>query len=214
MPHYAPWLQLTRWCVELTKLSKSEPHPKKKSKGRTLAMLLLLILCSFIVAGQTWYEVTVSPNDEIVVLKNFDGYTAYSWLSPMLLVCLATVSVAALISRTGSRIVLAVGLFTSCLLSVFGANAVFNRDLGGVAKQLESSTGIAASHGFSGLEIKTTLSAYLGLTLFLLATAVFLYCLIAQNSWAIRASVNRAQASKKSSKSQPKDSIAIWDHQR
>lgn len=179
-----------------------------------LSTLLLLILASFMYSGQTWYEVTMSPNDEIVLLKSFDGFTAYSWLSPILLVCLAAAAVSALISRNGSRIVLAFGFLISSLLLVLVLSAVFNQDLGGVAKQLEISTGIAATHGITGLGFHTTQFAYLSLALIFLVAATFLYCLITQKSWAIRATYARAQAPRKSSRSEPKDSIAIWDDQR
>jgi hypothetical protein len=191
-----------------------------------LGTLLLVIVASFFLAGQPWYEVTMSPNDEELLLKSFDGFSAYGWLSPMLLVCLAAAAVAALINGLGSRLVLCFGFLVSTATAFLTANAVAVQDLTGVKQELESATGVAATHGISGLGIQSTQFAFLSSTSLCLVAAVYLYSLITQASWVITPSSVKAPNTKTSmasnskpakpirSKSTPKDSISIWDEQR
>lgn len=180
-------------------------------------------------AGQPWYGVTMAPNDEVVTLQNFDGFTAYSWLSPMLLVCLAAVAVAALMTRYGAQITLSLGFLNAALITLLSANAISNQDLGGVSKQIESATGIAATHGIDGLQIQTLQSAYLSLFVFSLIALGFIYAVIVAPRWPIRPSSRtrtsgsvkkskldreRAKLNTSTSELATKDSISIWDEQR
>ena len=225
MLHFGLWQRLAQWCVELTELVQSK-RVNSRSKSRTLGFLFILIIVAFILAGQSWFLVLMSPNDEIVTLKNFDGFTAYAWLSSMLLVCLATAAVASLLSGFSSRAVFGFGFLVSALMTFMVASSVIVQDLGGVSKELESATGIAATHGLSGLQIETSQAAYLSLISLGLVSAGFLYAMFTQKSWTSNSSRTKLKAAKsrptgkgKSSspakaKQSPKDSIAIWDEQR
>ncbi len=192
---------------------------------------MLLILASLFLAGQSWYEVSMSPNDEVVTLKSFDGFTAYAWLSPILLVCLAAVAVAVLLSGIGSRVILGFGFLVSCLVAFLVARSVTTQDLGGVTKELESATGIAATHGITGLQIQTTQFAFLSLSTLLAVAGYFLYTLLSHKTWAMKSSSRtprngvgktngqiKSAGSSSAGSSKPKpasnDSIAIWDEQR
>lgn len=192
---------------------------------------MLLILASLILAGQSWYEISMSPNDEVATLKSFDGFTAYAWLSPILLVCLATVAVAALLSGLGSRVILGFGFLVSCLVAFLVARSVTTQDLGGVTKELESATGIAATHGITGLQIQTTQFAFLSLLAFCAVAGTFLIALLSQKTWALKSISGtprngkgqtngqmKSAGSSSAGSSKPKpasnDSISIWDEQR
>ena len=191
-------LQRTQWSDELT---------SRLSKGKSLGLISVLVIAAFIFSGQDWFLVSMAPNDEAVILKNFDGYTAFAWLSPLLLVCLAAVLTTA-ISVNRTRVAsLAVGLLAGLGLATLSLIGVLGQDLSGVAKQIEAATGIAATHGITDLLITTQPSAWLAIGVFLLLSLAFAAAIGSQGTWVVK---QRA-----ATKAAPeKDSISLWDEQR
>ena len=110
--------------------------PLNLSKGRSLGLISFLLMAGFFLAGQTWYLVSMTPSDEAITLRGFDGYSSYPWISPLLLVCLAALATSA-ISSGGTRITsLSVGIGSSFLLAVLSTISISTQDLSGVAKAL------------------------------------------------------------------------------
>ena len=179
------------------------------TKGRSLGLILLMLIGSFALAGQTWYLVSMSPNDETVTLKSFDGYSTYAWVSPLLLVCLAAMATSA-ISASATRLVsLWVGAVSSIALTLLSALSISRQDLSGVAKELETATGIAATHGITGLDIATQPLAPASIGVFAVLSVVFLVAIFASRHWKAKAVKATRQAGRPA-----KDSISLWDEQR
>ena len=179
------------------------------TKGRTLGLIALMLIGSFAVAGQTWYLVTMSPNDETVTLKNFDGYSTYAWISPLLLVCLAAMATSA-ISTGATRISsLWVGALGSATLTTLSALSIAKQDLSGVAKELEAATGIAVTHGISGLDTMSQPMAPVSIGVFSVLCLAFVLAVFASKKWKTRAAKPNRQNARAA-----KDSISLWDEQR
>jgi hypothetical protein len=179
------------------------------TKGRSLGLIVLMLIGSFALAGQTWFIVSMSPNNETVALRNFDGYSSYAWVSPLLLVCLAAMATSA-ISTSATRIVsLWVGALSSISLTLLSSVSISRQDLSGVAKELEAATGIAATHGITGLDIATQALAPLSIGVFGALGLVFILAILASKHWRARAVKVSRQAGRP-----VKDSISLWDEQR
>lgn len=189
-----------QWCAELT---------SGLSKGRSLSILSLTVLAGFVISGQEWFSVSMSPNDESVTLQNFDGYTSYAWLSPLLLVCLAATSTAAISASKTRLISLVVGAVSSALLLLLVFRAVLFQDLSGLAKEIEAATGIAATHGVSDLAVTTQLPAWLAIGVFALICLTFAGMIFWQRGWVAK----KPNTGARKIKAEP-DSIALWDEQR
>lgn len=181
----------------------------KFNKGRSLGLIALALIGSFALAGQTWYQVSMSPNDQTVTLKNFDGYSAYGWISPLLLVCLAALATTAISASMTRYLSLLVGTLSALGLTVLSSLAVGSQDLAGVASELETATGIAATHGISGLEISTQALALAAIGVFGLVALTFAAAMLAQRNWVVKLQTQPRKASKP-----VKDAISLWDEQR
>jgi hypothetical protein len=179
------------------------------TKGRSIGLILLMLIGSFALAGQTWYLVSMAPNDETVALKGFDGFSAYAWVSPLLLVCLAAMATAA-ISSAGPRVAsLWTGAISSFALTLLSSLSISRQDLSGLAKEIETATGIAATHGISGLDIATQPMAPLSIGVFGALFVVFLLSIFTSRHWRAKITKTARQANRP-----VKDSISLWDEQR
>ena len=183
--------------------------PSNFTKGRSLGLLALLLISSFSLAGQTWYLVSMSPNDETVTLKSFDGYSSYAWISPLLLVCLAAMATSAISSAATRLVCLGVGAVSSVALTLLAVASISRQDLAGVGKELETATGIAATHGITGLEIATQPLATASIGVFGLLSMVFVLAIFGSRYWKAKV----AKATKQTDRP-VKDSISLWDEQR
>jgi hypothetical protein len=179
------------------------------TKGRSLGPILLMLIGSFALAGQAWYLVSMSPNDETVTLKSFDGFSAYAWVSPLLLVCLAAMATSAISSGAMRLVSLCSGAASSFALTFLAGFAISTQDLAGLARGLETATGIAATHGISGLTITTQPFALLSVGTFVLTCVFFILAVFTSKNW-----VSRAGTPSHSSQVQTKDTISLWDEQR
>ncbi len=181
----------------------------KLTKGRSLGLIALMLIGSFALAGQTWYLVSMSPNDETVTLKSFDGYSAYAWVSPLLLVCLAAMATSAIAAAATRMVSLWVGALSSLALTLLSGIAISCQDLTGVAKELEIATGIAATHGVSGLDIATQPLALASIGFFAVLSLIFVFAIFASRHW-----INRIVKGTRKASRPVKDSISLWDEQR
>lgn len=180
------------------------------AKRSVLGAITLFLITGFILSGQTWYQVTIRPDDSAVVLRNFDGYSAYPWISPLLLVALAAFSLASLMKAKARGIVFAMGSLFSVVLLSLTTIALATQDLRNVQTLLEDATGIAASHGLETFEISVGPAAQISLVSFTLMALSFSLAVIAQAKWLKSQTL---QSTKKVS-GRATDSISLWDQQR
>ena len=152
----------------------------------------------------------MQPDESVVVLKNFDGYSTYPWISPFLLVALAAFSLASLMKAKARGIVFAIGSLFSIVLLSLTTIAVATQDLRNVQSLLEEATGIAASHGLDSFEISLGPAAQLSLLSFALMALSFFLAAIAQAKWL----KSQTQQSTKKVIGRETDSISLWDEQR
>lgn len=188
-------------------------QPKNLTRGRTLGAIALLILIALISSGQSWYQIAMAPNDQQVVIQEFDAYTTYPWISPLLLVCLLALAVTALtvgITRTAA---LSLGLAGSALLSFLSISAISSQDLTGLSDELEKATGIAATHGIKDLQIQTLHSPWFSLAAYCLIAILFGITIYLQRNWRTKVRPSAARP-KKATSLDLKDSISLWDEQR
>ena len=127
----------------------------------------------------------------------------------MLLVCLAAIATSSIstgVARLTSFIVGAVSSFVVALLSAF---SIITQDLSGMSRELETATGIAATHGITGLQITTQPMAAVSIGVFLILSLTFGRTSISSKNWKSKPSQANRQGQKPL-----KDSISLWDEQR
>lgn len=180
------------------------------SRGRSLALLVLLQVTAWISASQGWFQVTMAPNDDSVLLKSFDGFSAFAFISPLLLVTLASFIVGLLSKATVRSIAFALAAISQVILTIVSGIKVAASDLSGVAKQIEAATGIAMSHGISDVTIALQPAAFIALLTFALLGLNLFVAAFASRKWATK---QRTDAPK-SAKNSPRDPISLWDQQR
>lgn len=183
---------------------------KLLAKRNVLGSLTVFLVTGFILSGQSWYQVAMRPDESLVVLKNFDGYSTYPWISPLLLVALAAFSLASLMKAKARGVVFAIGSLFSIVLLSLTTIAVATQDLRNVQSLLEEATGIVASHGLDSFEISVGPAAQLSLLCFALMALSFFLAAIAQAKWV----KSQAQQSTKRLSGRATDSISLWDEQR
>ncbi len=180
------------------------------AKRNILGALTVFLVAGFILSGQTWYQVAMRPDQSVVVLKNFDGYSTYPWISPLLLVALAAFSLASLMKAKARGVVFSIGSLFSLVLLSLTTIAVATQDLRNVQGLLEEATGVAASHGLDSFEISVVPAAQLSLLCFAMIALSFFLAAIEQAKWV----TSQPQQSPKKASGRATDSISLWDEQR
>lgn len=180
------------------------------SRGKSLLLLAGLQLAAWIAASQNWFQVTMAPNDNSVLLKSFDGFSSYAFISPLLLVTLASFIVGLLSKAVVRVIAFALAGISQMILTVLSVSKVAASDLSGVAKEIEAATGIAVSHGISDVTIDIQPAAFIALVSFALLALILFATAFASRKWAAQ---QRTEAPK-SAKNSPRDPISLWDQQR
>lgn len=182
----------------------------KIQKGQTLLILVAIEIAAWVISGQPWYQVSMTPNDSTVILKEFDGLNTYGYLSPILLVTLSAIAVALLTLGKSRSIILWTATAASSLLVALTIADIQTQNLAGVAKEIESATGVAASHGLTGLETITLGAASISIGIFALLTLAFGYAAKSSSTWIKKPT----QTTKTTWVRTPKDAISLWDEQR
>lgn len=180
------------------------------SKGRVFSILGVFVILAFIFSGQGWFTVSMNPNDSVVILKSFDGYTTFAYLSPLLLVCLAGIATASISNGTTRLMSFLLGGLASSLLVALSVFNVVNQNLSGISKQIESATGIAATHGIKDLAVQVSYFASISIASYVLLAAAFGLAFLASRQWKAAVRGQSPIPAKKNSK----DPISLWDEQR
>ena len=180
------------------------------SRGKAFLFIAAAQIASWIASSQNWYQVSMTPNDETVVLQSFDGFTVNSYTGPILSVTLAALAASLLTTKTARTITLWIGGFFSLALSALSGLGLSQQNLSGVATQIESATGIAATHGLTEVTITNLTAAPIGVGVFAVLGGFFAWSAISSSRWATKKS---NQAIKTRTKI-PTDAISLWDQQR
>lgn len=182
----------------------------KLKKGKAILLLGVLETAAWVFAGQIWYKVSMTPNDETVVLKEFDGLAVHGYISPILFVTLAAIAVGLLTSGKARAGIFWTAAAAATSLTAMSAMDLANQNLSGVASQIELATGIAATHGLTGVEIVAQVASSVSLVSFGLLALGFALSAISSIGWQKREpQIIGNVAAKK-----PKDAISLWDEQR
>lgn len=183
------------------------------NKSRALTLWAALVILSYIFVSQDWFTLEMTPNGETVKLASFDGVSAYSTLSPLLMLNFAAILVVSLVGSLARKFVALTIAIVNITSLVWTAIRVQQQDISGLAKQVEQMTGIAAAHGVDDLVV-TSLWASIGFLVALsLSTAAVGLIIFTERSWPKRsAKTERTSATKRVE--EPKDAIGIWDSQR
>lgn len=182
----------------------------KINRGRQLLTLAILELAAWIVSGQNWYEVSMTPDQDTLVLQSFDAMATNGFTGPILSVNLAALAAGLLTAGKSRSLIFSIASFSSLGLTILAAINVSQQNLAGVAKQIESATGIAATHGLTGVEVTTLISAPIGVGIYALLAIGFGYAAATSKFWQKRV----AKVNQESNKKGPTDSISMWDQQR
>ena len=183
------------------------------NKSRALTLWAALVILSYIFVSQDWFTLEMTPNGETVKLASFDGVSAYSTLSPLLMLNFAAILVVSFVGSLARKFVALTIAIVNITSLVWTAIRVQQQDISGLEKQVEQMTGIAAAHGVDDLVV-TSLWASIGfLAALALSTAAVGLILFTEGSWPKRsAKTERTSAAKRLE--EPKDAIGIWDSQR
>ena len=183
------------------------------NKSRALTLWAALVILSYSCVSQDWFTLEMTPNGETVKLASFDGVSAYSTLSPLLMLNFAAILVVSFVGSLARKFVALTIAIVNITSLVWTAIRVQQQDISGLAKQVEQMTGIAAAHGVDDLVV-TSLWASIGFLVALsLSTAAVGLIIFTERSWPKRsAKTERTSATKRVE--EPKDAIGIWDSQR
>lgn len=178
-------------------------------KNYLLFAVFALLAAAYILAAQPWFLVTMSPNQDEVVLRSFDGLTVSPSTSALLLVSFAGIASALLTKGIARSISFSVSAASQFLSVALGAALISSKDLSAVANEIEAATGIAANHGLKDLAIAIQPVAIASLVIFLLLGAVLGFTAVLSRGWQkSRVPVSMPKATR------PKDPISLWDQQR
>jgi len=178
-------------------------------KNHLLLLVAALLIASWICASQKWFTVSMSPNQNEVVLRSFDGFTVSPSTSALLLVALAGISAALLSKGLARSIAFTVAAAAQFLSVAVGAALVLGEDLSAVANEIEAATGIAANHGLKNVAISTEPVAMASLFVFLVLAIALTGCAVISQKW------TKSQSAPSKAKIQRlKDPISLWDQQR
>lgn len=183
------------------------------TKQRMLGLVALLVISAMIAAGQPWFSISVGGSSEPLQVKSYDGYTAYSFLMPLLLVVATAIVVSSFVSVKARYFTLGLATLANIFLTFSLALNLKEQRITGLSKQLEAATGIAVTHGLDGVGVLTEPAAWVSLYLCGAITLALLASLFTQRTWRVKPKLNEP-AKVGATKIKKDDSISLWDSQR
>ena len=189
------------------------------SKQRVTLLAIVLQAAALVLIGQTWYSISMSPEGHAVVLGDYSGSAA----NPSALATSAFSSVAILVLAFSQRVALRISAALACLanlaLMLFAAAGLFNRDISALDSELDRLTGIAGTHGISGLEIAQQPTGWIWIGVELLLVVLLAYAAIVAPQVVRSKSNDQLSRGKrgsvlKASEQGSNSAIDLWDDQR
>lgn len=183
------------------------------NKTRALGFWAALVVLGYIFASQDWFTLEMSPNGESVELATFDGVTAYTNISPLLMLNFAAILVVSFVGSLARKFITTVIALTDFAALIWLSLRVQAQDISGLSKQVEQMTGIAAAHGVEDLAVTSHWASVGFLAVLALISATVCLILFTERRWPKR-SAKTERTSKPVTPEEPKDAIGIWDSQR
>ncbi len=175
---------------------------------RVVVILLAIQLLGLLLLTQTWYSIAMQVAGKRTVLGDFLGSQSYAIAMPVTLFLLAATLVSLLTGSTASRIVLATQTLVSTGLVVWLGIQVAQANIAELDPQLERLTGIAKTHGVSGVEVASGVNSWLWIATQLLAILLCGYLASRSKGW------QRPSQAVKGVGNKPRSAIDLWDSQR
>ena len=143
---------------------------------RLQVLLLCLSLVSLLLLTQDWFSISMRIDESDSSLGNFDGASTYPVAMPASLLTSASILIGFLMMGWGRRAALAVTALASGLSALWISMQVASLNVAALDSQLDRLTGIAKTHGVSGLSVDASLNPWLwfGVTVLTCAIAIFL----------------------------------------
>jgi hypothetical protein len=179
-------------------------------------------LLSILLLTQTWYSISMAPNGHSVVLGDYAGSDANPSAMPTLLFVAVALLVVGFTTGVGRIIAIVAALLGSAGALVLTGVATLTRNISALDSSLDRLTGIAQTHGISGLTTTQSAYAWAWLASQLLISLLLVASLWWQRNWVpgqTRAKAG-AEADAKlgaGSRKKPaakKSAIELWDEQR
>ena len=183
------------------------------SKSRALTLWAALVIFCYIFVSQEWFTLEMAPNGETVKLASFDGVSAYSTLTPLLMLNFAAILVVSFVGSLARKFVALAIVLVNISSLVWTAVGVQQQDISGLAKQVEQMTGIAAAHGVEDLVVTSLWPSIAFLVSLALSTGAVGLILFTEGSWPKRAARTERRGAALRVE-EPEDAIGIWDSQR
>lgn len=192
---------------------QAREESKTLTKSRTLGLWTIVLIANYIATAQTWLLLEMAPNGTTVQLGSFDGFTTYSFLSPILLVCLAALFASLFLGGVGRKIAGLLGLAAN--LSALGllVPRLLSSDVSGLAPQIEQLTGIAATHGIKDLTVLVLPWAWISVGTLALLALIQGFFLLTERKWPKKAAKSDKYQTGQTAKDE-NDTIGLWDSQR
>ena len=183
------------------------------SRSRFAVLVAVLVILDFIFAGMNWFAISMSPDQKTVQIQAFDGYTTYPALTAGLSVALIAFVTSFMIARRALFVVLLIAAVAAIATASLTAIAVASKNIAALRDQIERATGIAATHGLSGVEVSVQQSAWVGVACLAATSLVFVVGALSSRTWASKKLGNAATRPGEARAARP-DAIGLWDSQR
>ena len=181
------------------------------SNRRLVALLLALQLLALLLLTQTWFSISILINGKKTVLGDFDATQSYAISMSSTLLLLAMTLVIFLVSAPIARILLGFSTFISLALGVWLVPIqASSKNISELDGQLARLTGIAKTHGVTGLEIEISFTPWLWFLVSLLAALLAGYLSVSAKGWVKALTPNKG----KGKSANPTSAIDLWDAQR
>lgn len=176
-------------------------------------MWAIILLANYIAVAQPWFSLEMAPDGTAVQLGRYDGFTTYSFLSPLFLVVLAALFASAFLGGLGRKVAGILALVAAGLGAVLLAPRIIGADISGLATQIEQLTGIAATHGIDDLTIVVLPWAWISLASLALLVAIEVTFLLTERRWPKKVAKSDRYQTGQTAKDE-NDTIGLWDSQR
>lgn len=183
------------------------------TKSRAISLALALGLLALLLLTQSWFDISMAPNQSVVNLGSFDGATTYPVALPLALFSLASLLVATISAKKMQLIAILLGLIGVVVSMVLTIPALAARNISALDQQLARLTGIANSHGITDLTIDSTYAGFAWVVVQTLLVFWLTLCAYWQPRW-IKTDRSKYQSPVKKNAKDETSAIGLWDSQR
>lgn len=181
-------------------------------------MLITLQLLNLLLLTQNWYSISMAPNGQSVTLGDYTGADANPSAMASTSFALVAILVVGFTAGLARLIAIILALLADVALTVFVGMAIVHQNISALDSTLDRLTGIAQTHGISGLTISQSWLAIAWLIVQVLLDLSLVASAIWQRRWsstrAAKTTSKDAPAAAKRKPRKPASTIDLWDDQR